>query len=448
VGQHNRTRTYQEVEDRALTNQPAARTVAHVNEVENDPVGRPADIGSRITAGVFDLFLLSLLGATLSLAPMLFGGLALPLVGAVAAIVVYTIAPAMLFRQTLGMKLFGVEIISVNGRNADATELLFRELFGRGLFGAAYFASVAVGIFGYLSGSLSFFQPTGPGLVLFLVAGAVSFIGVVGHFLILASKDRRGLGDLMARTIVIEAGSGRDERAFEAEMDDEERAMASAKRKKRIRNFVLFEAGMLAGALLLPYFLSRPVTSHEEFAERMEQKKAEREFKQDPTNSYRAHNLISSLRASGDLEKADEILTQHQEAIQKQENAQESALRVSLKERPDWDTLGDLLRLLEKQGRIADAKTTFAEYAAQDRDPDTRAAFGIWLYEHDFVDESIGELRTSITAGATGAGVHAYLGFALQDKGEKQGAIDAFKKALEIDPELYEAKAELEALSH
>ena len=429
-----------------MTNQPDARTVAHVSE-ENDPaLGRPADIGSRITAGVFDLFLLFILGTAVSLAPMLLGGLALPLVGAVAAIVAYTIAPCMLFKKTLGMKLFGLEIVSVNGRNADATELLFRELFGRGLFGAAYFSTVAFGIFGWLTGSMAFFQPTGAGLVLFFVAGVVSFIGVVGHFLILASKDRRGLADLMARTMVIAAGSGRDDRAFEAEMDEEEKAIARARRGKRVRNFVLFEAGLIGAALVVPYLLSRPVTSHEEFAERMELKKQEREFKQEPTNSYRAYALIDSLRASGDIDRAEEVRTQHLAAIGEQKKRQEEALAKSLAERPSWDTLGDLLRLYEEQGRIAEARTAFAAYVAKDQDPDTRAAYGIWLYEHDLVGDAITELRAAIASEATGAAVHAYLGFALQDEDRKQEAIAAFEKALSLDPDLYEARAELEAL--
>ena len=406
--------------------------------------GKPADFGSRITAGILDLFLLFLLGAFLSLAPMLVGGLALPLVGSFAAILAYIVAPCALFKKTLGMKLFGVEIVSVNGRNADATELLFRELFGRGLFGAAYFASVAVGIAGWLSGSLSFFQPTGAGLLLFLVAGLVSCIGVVGQALALVSKDGRGIADLMAKTMVIEAGSAA--RNFEAELDEEDRAIERAKRSKRIRNFALFEVGLVAGALLLPYGLSRPNTSHEEFADRMELKKAEREFKQDPTNTQRAHVLIAMLHRAGDSEHASEIEQHHRSALTEREAKQEAAIRKTMAEAPNWDSLGDLLRLLERQGRTDDAKAAFAEFVAKDGSATARASYGIWLYDRGLNDEAVKELESAIGSGASTADAYAYLGFARSDQGNKKGAREAFVKALEIDPELYEAKVELESL--
>src|SRR5262245_29388396 len=170
----------------------------------------PAPLGPRIAAGAFDAVVLGILASVLSLSPLFYGGFALPLLGSLSAILVYTILPCSLFKATLGLRIFGLEIVGLDGRAAEPGEIAFRELVASGYFGVAYFSTAAIGLAGRLSGSMVLFQPTGFGLVLFFLSGFLLLLAAIGHLMIILRPDRRGFPDLVAKTIVVKRGTIRD----------------------------------------------------------------------------------------------------------------------------------------------------------------------------------------------------------------------------------------------
>jgi uncharacterized RDD family membrane protein YckC/Flp pilus assembly protein TadD len=419
-----------------------------IDASENEAIvrGEPAPLGGRIAAGVFDLAVTLLIGSLLSLAPLVFGGFALPMLGAFAVIVGYSVVPMALFKATLGMRIFGVQIVNTNGRAADMGELAFRELVGRGMFGAAYFGTVAIGIAGYLSGSMAMFQPTGMGLLLFFLSGFLLLLSGIGHLMILLRPDHRGFPDLIAKTIVVRRGTAKDP-AEALDLDEEERKLEAKKRTARAVKFGVFAVTLLAATVLAPWAISRPSNSADEFADRVKLASAQQAFNARPEDPYAARELIYKLEQSGDTEKAEEVRTRHRAAIGAREKTKEDAIRASLARDPkDWDALGSLLELLEEQGRFEEGKAAFAAYVAADPSPDTRASYGVWLYQNDFNADAVRELRKSMAEGYEAADVRAYLGFALLEQDKKEEARDAFEEAIERDPELTQAAEELAAL--
>ena len=57
----------------------------------------PVDLGLRFVAGLIDLIVLGVVGVVLALGPLWLGGLALPMVGAVAAVLVCQVLPLSAF---------------------------------------------------------------------------------------------------------------------------------------------------------------------------------------------------------------------------------------------------------------------------------------------------------------------------------------------------------------
>lgn len=292
-----------------------------------------APVHLRMLAGGLDALLLGVLAAGLSLAPMTFGGFALPLLGILAAVLVYAVAPAALFKKTIGLALFDLELVHVSGRPAEATELLFRELIGRGLLGVAYLGTALLGLLGTLSGRMQFFVPTGIGLILFFLSGLLVLFGAVSHVFALASRDGRALHDLMVKTMVI----SRSSEAEEEPLDEEERAWASRRRAKRIRGFVLFEIGTVALALGLPYAASRPDQSLD-LQTRVALERAEARFEEDPSDQRAARELIVALTDARQTERISEIERRHAEARSKKKKSDDDykvrKYRVLLKNNP------------------------------------------------------------------------------------------------------------------
>jgi uncharacterized RDD family membrane protein YckC len=408
--------------------------------------GTPAPLGPRIAAGLIDAFGLAVLTAALYLVPLRTGALALPLLGAVVAIVAYSVVPSAAFRATLGMRLCGVEIVGMDGRSADFTELLARDLLGRGLLGFAYFSTAIVGLVGFLAHIIYFFQPHGIGLILFFSSGAILVLAFCGQMLIFTRTDRRGLPDLMAKTVVIERGTLKQPDG-PLQPDEEERAMMKGAASRRVRNVAIFELALLGGALVLPYVLGRPFNPEADFFARAKIAGLEQHFNADPVSDRATGELIYLLRATGDEKKAEEIENRHVEAIRTQSAGREKDLREALDRNPkDWDAFSSLIEILERSSRVDEAKASFQSFVDADPTPDNHASFGVWLYKHRFPSPAIGELEKAIADGESSADTRAYLGWAYLELDRKKEAREAFLDALDLDPDLDEVQHDLEAI--
>jgi uncharacterized RDD family membrane protein YckC len=272
---------------------------------------RSASVGRRFLAGVIDLAILSAFGFGLSLGPLSYGGAALPMIGSLIAISAYTIAPASVFGATLGMAAAGIRIRSQKGGSPDATEIAFRELVGRGLIGAAYFATAAIGLAGYLTGYLHFFVPRGLGLLLFLISGALIVFSLGSHLAIVLRPDGRALHDLFTRTVIVRAG----EDGAPEEEDEDARSFARARRRGRLRSFVLAEVVLLAGGLALPMFAAQAPSTGADLEERVALRRAEKAFDKDRTDPEAATELASLHRAAGREGDALEVEAAHRAAL-------------------------------------------------------------------------------------------------------------------------------------
>jgi uncharacterized RDD family membrane protein YckC len=409
----------------------------------------PAPLAPRIWAGVVDALILGTGASLLSLAPLFYNGFTLPLLGSLVAVLVYTILPCSLFKATLGMRIFGLEIVGLDGRSADPGEIAFRELVLRGYFGVAYFSTAAFGLAGYLSGRMAFFQPSGIGLVLFFLSGFLLLLSGIGHLMILVRPDRRGFPDLVAKTMVVKRGAAKDPTsAAVAELDEEERRGLVARDKQRVWKFAVFAGALLVATLAVPQLLTEAGRGKEDLPDRWRLEEAERKWKKDPANALLAADVIEKYEMRGEHERAGEIRVEHRAALETQKREQEAALRASFARAPaDWGTVETLLELFEEQGRKTDAIAIWETYVAAEKSSDARASFGVWLYQHDENARAVKELETAIAAGTNAADAYGYLGMANKELGKKAEARAAFEKALELDPEFEDVIVELDALS-
>jgi uncharacterized RDD family membrane protein YckC len=406
----------------------------------------PAPLGPRIAAGVFDMTILGIMSSVLSLAPLFYGGFALPLLGSLSAILVYTILPCSLFKATLGMRIFGLEIVGLDGRAPEPGEIAFRELVARGYFGVAYFSTAVIGIAGYLSGTMAIFQPTGMGLVLFFLSGFLLLLSGIGHLMILMRPDHRGLPDLVAKTVVVQEGAIRDPSLGE-DLDADERAAMKARASQKAIKFGAFAAGLLVLTISVPHLITRAGEGKEDLPERWRLDEAERKWKKDPANAALATEVIDRLEARGESDRAGEVLAEHQKALAERKQTQKTALLAALEREPtDWDTVATLLELYDDEGNRGEARAVFERYVKAEGSSDSRASFGVWLYQNDENERAVTELRAAIAAGTNAADAHAYLGMALKDLGRIDEAKLALERALELDPELDEVAAALDEL--
>lgn len=406
----------------------------------------PAPLGPRIAAGAFDAVILSLLSALLSLSPLFFGGFALPLLGSLTAILVYTILPCSLFKATLGMRLFGLEMVGLDGRAPEPGEVAFRELVTRGYFGVAYFSTAGIALAGYLSGTIAFFQPTGIGLVLFFLSGFLLVLSAIGHLMILLRPDRRGFPDLVAKTAILPRGAVPDPSASD-ELDVEERDELARRNSSRAKKFGVFAAVLLVATVFVPHLLTRAGEGKEDLPERWRLDEAERKWKKDPANAYLASDVIDRFQARGDNERAEEVRREHLAALSEQTKVQEAALLASLERTPnDWDTVTTLLEIYADQNKKPEAIKVWEKYLSAEKAPEMRASFGVWLYQNDENERAVTELKAALSAGTDTPDLHAYLGMAYKELGKKDEARTELSRALEMDPELDEVAEALDEL--
>lgn len=414
------------------------------DDAEKLPELPPAPMDARIKAGAFDLAVLLVIMALYFGVPLMLGGLTLPMWGVFAAVVGYSVAPLAIYRSTIGMKLFGLEMATRKGHAVPVTDLLFRELIGRGFFPIAYLGTLTVGFIAGLLGIGRFMMPAGFGAILFHLSWILLGATTIGHFLVFTRPDRRSLADLFARTVVTP-------RRAEAPLptDEDERQDALRARSGRVRNLIIAEVLILMFGSGLPWLLTRktPGENSSSYTDRLKRQKLEHQFQQDPTNARLANDLIWSYRGSGDEEEAERIRTAHREAIGEREKKREASLRERVAKNPtDSDAVWLLMEVLDEQNRMQEAKEVYRAWLKADFSTSRQAGFGIWLYQNHFSEESVQELTAAFDAGFEDAESYAYRGFAHRHLKQLDKAKADFEKALELDPELYEVEEALAAL--
>src|SRR5581483_3811662 len=222
----------------------------------------PAPLNTRLLAGAVDAVALVALCAAYFLVPVFTLGVVLPMWGVLAAIIGYAVVPLAVFRQTLGFKLFGLELVSKDGHAVGLGDVLFRELLGRGWFPAAFIFNLIFGYVAMLLGAARFAMPSGMQGLFFMASCLALALAVLGHLLVMTSKDRRSIADVMARSYVVPLQA-------RAEVDDaEELAERKAASARRIRGVVVAEVLILACGLGLPWLLTRRTESTQQHTAR------------------------------------------------------------------------------------------------------------------------------------------------------------------------------------
>jgi uncharacterized RDD family membrane protein YckC len=388
--------------------------------------------GPRLAAGAIDAVATLLVAAILVGLPWRLGGFTLPMIGALAAVVGWSVAPLAAFGVTVGMRLMGLEMVGPDGRRPDAIEVAFRELVGRGLLPAAYLVVVAAGLASMLLGRGDFHAPARLGLLFISLSGVGIVAAGLGHFLVLSRPDGRGLADLLGRTRVVLKAM-----PTQALDEDERREHQAAGRTVR-RAFVLFEIGLAAVALAVPFVLGRPVEAHatQNYADRLMRERAEQLFNANPGDADLARDLVDRCERQNDLAAAQRVRERHRVAFAGLERAREVKLRESLARDPrDDSSVEALLVMLERQGRLDDARQVARASVEAAPSPQQRVWLGAWLQRHGFAAEAIKELRAALDEGETGAETYAYLGLALREVGRTEEAQEAIGAALALEPD-------------
>lgn len=410
---------------------------------EQLPELKSASVEKRVAAGAIDLFvLLVLIGLYFGAGLKLFG-IGVPIWGVFAAIVGYSVVPLALFRSTVGMRLCGIELVNRRGRNAPVTDLLFRELIGRGFFPIAYLTTLIFGfVFRYL-GIMNFAMPKGVGYMMFHLSWMLLAGSVLGQFLVVTRPDRRSLADLLARTVVVPKMPPAPEPT-----DAEERADARREQGRRLRTLLIAEVAMVMMGIGVPWLMTRRTSGGSgAYAERLKRDKLAAQFDAQPFDQRLASDLSRAHLANGDEEKSAEVWKRYDAARAEGNKKREASIRESVAKDPkSQQAQNRLLKLLLEQDRTDDAKDAFGAWVEADGDPALRASFGIWLYRHGYNADSVAELTTSFDAGFNDDGEsYAYRAYAHRELNQLQEARADFERAMELEPEL-ELEDELAAL--
>jgi uncharacterized RDD family membrane protein YckC/Flp pilus assembly protein TadD len=381
-------------------------------------------------AGALDLCALVALCLGLFLFPLLTRGLVLPMWGVLAAVVGYSVVPLSAFRQTLGMKLVGLELVTKDGHAVSPGDVLFRELIGRGYFPAAFLLTLLLGLIASWLHLMAFVAPVGT--TLFFAFACVFGVGfaLLGHALMLNREDQRSLADLLSRSYV---------RPFQApppDDDEDERQHRRREKRARVRKVALFELLLFGGALALPWVLTQRTETREEYANRLKTERLETQLKLHPDDEGVASELLSLLRQGGRLERAAEVEKQLEQLHAKKRKEREASLRQRLKDVPDdEEAIGRLLDLLEEDGRADDAVQAYRDFLEHDDQPELRAGFARWLMERDHDADALAELEKAVKAQPTLEGAHALRGELYQRAGKREQALDELYLATLEDPD-------------
>lgn len=394
------------------------------------PLKTGAPLQSRVIAGAIDTVILVLLSCTYFVVPMWLRGVVLPMWGVLAAMVGYAVVPLAFLKQTFGMRLFGLELVTRDGHPVDFANLLFRELVGRGFFPAAYlFTLVASFIAALLRVAASSTPPLLGGLMT-LACGAAVVVAVAGHLMALGRPDGRTLADLLARSFVV-IGPARP-----LPQEDEERREYFANRRRVVRNIAIFEVVLMLSVVALPTLLTMPGgESPQARIARLKREGLEKKFHADPGNEALAAELQQEYWRAGRDDDAKQVAARHFEARRKRDASREVELRRVFAEKKDRANASALVELLEDQDRIDDAAVVYREYVAASPEPSTRAGFGHWLASVGRTEAAIVELERAVREDPLVAFGHTMLGVCYQRAGRLDDARRELVMALEDDPE-------------
>lgn len=401
----------------------------------------PAQLERRVSAGIFDGVVLLALCAAYFLVPVVTLGVTLPMWGVLAAIIGYSVVPLSVFKQTLGMKLFGIELVTKDGHAVDLGNLLFRELLGRGWFPAAFLFNLVFAYVAMLMGYLRFVMPGGIQAVFSFASLLALFVAVLGHLLVLGMKDRRSIADMMARSFVV------PQQSRPLPDDRDELLCLKAARGRSIRNVVIAEVLILGFGLGAPWLLTRRTEGTQARAARLMRQKLEAQFKERPGSSQLARDLANAYRAAGDWESAQRVGTQYEQAHRKERDDLLTAQLASLDKSPgDESTLIAVLGELEERQRLPEAKERYAKFLEQHPEPEYRAGHAEWLVQNGLVDEGIAEYRALMKDTPDFEGAHKFLARALVRGGQLEEAQVEYQSELLLDPEDDDAREALEEL--
>ncbi|MBL8951841.1 MAG: RDD family protein [Myxococcaceae bacterium] len=401
----------------------------------------PAQLDRRVMAGALDGVVLVALCAAYFLLPVLTLGVVLPMWGVLAAIIGYSVVPLAVFKKTIGMKMFGIELVSKSGHAVDLGNLLFRELLGRGWFPAAFLFNLVFAYVAMLMGAARFAMPAGMQALFTLASALALFVAVLGHFLVLGMKDRRSIADMMSGSWVV------PQQPAPLPDDADELAERKAARARGVRNVVIAEVLILRLGLGAPWVLTRKTESTDQRAARLLRQKLEREFKDRPDSESLAGQLIASYRIAGDLEAAQRVSDEHSAARQKaNEQRLEGQLRALDQNPGDEATLIAVLGELEDRDRLPEAKERYGKFLSVHPEPEYRAGFAEWLVQNGLVDEGIAEFRALVKAEPGFEGGHKFLARALVRGGQLEEAQLEYHRELVLDPSDDDAREALEEL--
>lgn len=402
----------------------------------------PAQLERRIWAGALDTFIVLALCAAYFLIPVMTLGVVLPMWGVLAAIIGYSVIPLAVFKQTLGMRLFGLELVSKTGHAVGLGDVLFRELIGRGFFPAAFLFNLLFGYVAMMLGYARFAMPSGLQGLFFLASMFAVALAVLGHFLVLTAKDRRGIADLMARSYVVPA------QPAALPEDREELADYKAARARSIRNVVIAELVIIVIGLGAPWLLTRKTESTEQRAARLLEQKLEAQFKADPANQTLARDLTRSLWAMGKNEEAAKVSAQHEAALSAKADARLKEQLARLDANPgDEETFMAAAGLLEERGENDRVRVLYQKFIALNRHAPYRAGYGDWLMRHGFPDEAVTEMQALLKDEPDFEGVHKFLAQAYVMANRLPEAQEEYQRELVLDPEDEDAQGALDDLN-
>lgn len=401
----------------------------------------PAQLERRVLAGLLDGVVLVALCAAYFLIPVITLGIVLPMWGVLAAIIGYSVVPLSVFKQTLGMRLFSIELVGKDGHPVGLGDVLFRELLGRGWFPAAFLFNLLFGYIAMALGYARFGMPSGLQFVFFLASMAALFVAVFGHVLVLAVKDRRGIADLMSRSWVV------PQQARPLPDDADDLAEAKRARARTVRNVVIAEVVILAVGLGLPWVLTRKTESTEQRAARLLKQKLEAQFKENPGSESITRELQKALWAAGENEEAARVWTQHQAKVSEAKERRLAEYLRQLDADPgNEQVLIDVLGELYERNRLDEAKARYAKFLELHSEPEYRAGHASWLGQVGFPDEGVEEYRKLVKDEPDFEGVHKFYARALVRADRLEEAQVEYQKELLLDPEDDDSREALEEL--
>lgn len=399
-----------------------------MSDEPSTPEPAAAPLGKRLAAGAFDFVIVWALVIGSFLVPLFFRGLVLPMWGVLLVMLGYQVVPLSAFRQTLGMKIFGVELVTRTGHAVGPGEVLFRELVGRGYFPAAFLGTIVLGFIAQLLGVMAFVMPTGIASVFFLVSGFAFALAVLGHFLIFNRTDGRTLADLIARSYVTEA------KKRPLPDDAEEAAFVKSMDRSRVRKVAVFEVICIGLVFFGPWLLTQRTEGTGTRAAKLKLRAQEEKARSYPEDMMVLRELYD-LQRSLDLIDEARATREKMDALHgKQEAEREVAMRKRLAAEPsNRDVVGRLIEYLEDRNRNDEAREVYAEYVKNNPRPSLRAGFADWLSDREQYDPAIEQLKLALAEDPELGGGHTLLGKIYESAQQVEPAHQEYYLAHKLD---------------